>query len=386
MTLSPHEIVVALRDLVADLMSQTTPPAARPVGGEVPTSTAPTLFFCTLPKSGTVFTWDSLVACTGLAMPNLSADAEDWQTYFTGHEYRHRTIYASGDFFTQRLRPDELKLWYPTGYVLGGHMMPSFHNIAALRAAGSKRITVLMRDPRDATVSWAHHIAKYGPEHLDYHSKIYPLPRDFFDRPFAEQVALHVRNFLPMAVTWVEAWLDWTARGAERGLDVQLVYFDALRSEPRAYIDSICRFHGFAHADLDKMPAAEAGKRHFRKGLHGDWCETFSPDDQAFANLAIGQRLADAFSQAASRDGDAQAGRVALHEGRVREAALLLLRAAEQFPGVPAIWADLDDACTRLGHPLPPVEAPGPEIDSHAAWFLVPQARLRAARAVASGF
>jgi hypothetical protein len=280
-------------------------------------SDRPSLFFVTLPKSGTVFLWESLCQVTGLAMPNLSANMSQWNQYETGIEYRHDTVCSSGDFFTQRLLPDRLSLYFPNGFVWGAHMPANFHNVQALEAAGVRQLTLLIRDPRDATVSWTRHLNGYGPSCRSYQSKIYSLPPDFFEWPFQDQLGYHVRTFLPMAVNWLESWLQYFADPARR-IDMCIVYFDELKLDPRAFIKRIVDFHGYSDAALASIPPVEPGKRHFRRGQHREWRDAFSDQDKQFAELLIGERLSCAFRKAAVAHPAFGRGMSSFHAERLR--------------------------------------------------------------------
>lgn len=255
------------------------------------------IFFVTLPKSGTVFTWQTLEAMTGLKQPNLNADKSQWKDYASGLEYRHETIYASGDFATQRLLPHRLGQFLPNGYIFGAHMPPVYHNMQALEVAGVNRIVVTLRDPRDATVSWAHHVEGRGDGYRNYQSKIYSLPFRFFDLPYEDQLAFHVRNFLPMAVTWIEAWLDFYANPSTN-VDILFVYYDDLKSNPIRYFDRIHRFLDLGQMDEGKIPHPEKGKMHYRQGKHGSWFDEFSQDDKSLSDLLMGDRILASFAKA----------------------------------------------------------------------------------------
>jgi len=327
------------------------------------------IFFVTLPKSGTVFTWDTLVALTGLTQPNLSASPAEWQDYRNGLEYRHSTIYASGDFATQRLLPHRLRNYLPEGYVFGAHMPPVFHNIRALEQAGVERIVVLLRDPRDATVSWSHHVAAQGPDYSNYQSKIYSLTPGFFDLPAHEQLTHHVRNFLPMAVTWLEAWLDFYAN-KDRRLEVLLVYFDELKADPVGYFGKILAHFGYCEFDAELIPIPEKGTRHYRQGEHEAWKTEFGDVDKTLSEALIGNRLVDAYQRASQAS--IEAASTSDSQGQDQAAAKLnmLADALEQFPNSPAIASAAINEAKTLGAPqnlfdlLATVEKKKPDTDS----------------------
>jgi hypothetical protein len=66
------------------------------------------LFFVSLPKSGTVFTWHCLQSATGLRIPDFQ-QLEGWSDYTAGRDFSCPDLYACGDYNTQMLRPGNVK-------------------------------------------------------------------------------------------------------------------------------------------------------------------------------------------------------------------------------------------------------------------------------------
>lgn len=289
------------------------------------------IFFVTLPKSGTVFTWDSLEIATGLNKPNLSENNEEWSQYRNGLDYHHSTIYASGDFATQRLLPESIKKYLPNGYVFGAHMCATYHNIQTLINNNVRKIVVLLRDPCDATVSWSHHLKKYGETERNYHSKIYYIPSNFFEKDYSEQLSYHVRNFLPMAINWIESWLDYYAN-EHRHLDMLIVYYDELKKDPQSYIEKLLNFYDYKTYDLSILPKPEKGLRHFRKGEHGAWNYEFSEDDKSFTELLVKNRLKNAYELAAQAHKGYKQAKIEIKNDNYKLALIHLNNALLQFP------------------------------------------------------
>jgi hypothetical protein len=163
-----------------------------------------------------------------------------------------------------------------------------------LRDAGFDKVTALVRDPRDATVSWTYHLRTMARSMMNYNSFIQHLPADYFHWSHADQLAFQVRTFLPTAVNWIEGWAGASMQNLVR---VHFVRFDELRTQPQFVFQRIFEFHGVSEFDLAKVPAPEPGKRHFRKGESGTWRNEFSESDKAFANNLIGRRLDRVFDR-----------------------------------------------------------------------------------------
>jgi len=176
-----------------------------------------------------------------------------------------------------------------------------------LEESGIDRVTVLLRDPRDAFVSWVHHLRRLGLSARNYHSKIYHIPRDYYEWSLEKQFDFQVRSFLPTTINWVEGWLDYYA-SPDRKIDILFVLYDELKREPAKYIKRIVDFHGIEDVDFSKLVVPEQGKMHFRKGEHEQWRVDFSPENQHLADEMLQDRIASGFKAAAlSHRGNRQA-------------------------------------------------------------------------------
>lgn len=304
------------------------------------------IFFVSLPKSGTVYTWTMLERVTGLSMPRFH-ELQGWRDYSAGLDFACPHLYACGDYNTQLLRPDTMK-YYLKGFVFGAHMQASFHNMEVLKVNNIERISVLLRDPRDALVSWVHHLRKLGPSSRNYHSKIYNLAPAYYDWSLPEQVAYQIRTFLPTIVNWVEGWLHQFAV-ADGGIEILFVYFDELKRAPKRYLQRILQFHGIDGADLSAVSVPEVGQLHFRKGQHGQWREEFSAHDQALAADLMQGRLQAAFTAAAAAHPANRAASEALKMGRFRDAAAAAFEVVQQYSNDKAAYETFALVCDKAG-------------------------------------
>jgi hypothetical protein len=109
------------------------------------------IFLATLPKSGTEFVRGGIHDATQLIDPQQLWDAELVQQFWTG--YCNRTdVGGTGLFVSERLNLSELSSLVPNGFLQASHCMANYHNLCTLRDAPFKRVSVLVLDPRDATV------------------------------------------------------------------------------------------------------------------------------------------------------------------------------------------------------------------------------------------
>jgi hypothetical protein len=326
-----------------------------------------TMFLTTLPKSGTEFISGGIRDATKLMSSFEDADQSSRRMYLSGY-YNSDDMISSGVFASERLNLRQVRRCMPTGYLLASHAAATHHNIRVLQDAGCNRVTAVVRDPRDSTVSWTHHVRALGPSMRNFHSLVQHVPRDYFDWPHARQLAFQVRTFLPAAVNWIESWLGVVAE-SDGLLDIQIVYFDELSRHPRAMFERMFEFHGVADYDLEKIQPPRAGVRHFRKGEHDAWREEFSDADCAFADNLINDRLVRAFNRAA-------AGHPALPKAAAAErgndpavAARHFLSVLRQFGAHRPAWEGLARSLRRLDVVNVPIaDTPNP--------FLVPTVEL----------
>src|SRR5437870_472095 len=73
--------------------------------------------------------------------------------------YHNRSDVAStGIFVSERLHLNGMQRLAPKGYLSVSHCRATYHNLCVLRDASFGRASALIRDPRDATVSWTYHL------------------------------------------------------------------------------------------------------------------------------------------------------------------------------------------------------------------------------------
>lgn len=252
----------------------------------------------TLPKSGTDFTVNNLMRMTDLAIPAVYTDAEFMETYRTGHYPLDDRLISFGSFDTQFLLPTGVARYAKGGFLVPTHMGASHHNLCTAREAGFQRITIMMREPRDATVSLTYHIRKAGAGLRNLHSEFQYLPPDYFDWSHEDQLAFQVRVFLPRAINWIEGWFD-AVQTADPDFALQFVYFDELRSDSASMLSRLGAFHGLPGMVADETMAAQ-DTAHYRSGAHEQWRDEFPAEDQGLAEALIGRRIEDASERAVS--------------------------------------------------------------------------------------
>lgn len=255
--------------------------------------------FClvTLPKSGTMFTWQNLVNATNKGYPEWLYDEKLVEKSQTGLDYLVEGNCTTGDFVSQKIVDvKQLKHDIDSSTILTFHMPANRHNIECLKSQGVNKLTVLFRDPRDALVSWVHHLNNKLNTRLEEVQKFYFLP-DFYSKlTLKEQFSFQIKTYFPLCISWLESWIYY-AQLMKGEIDIQIVYFEQMRKFPKEYFESICNFHTDVQLCPELLSSANQGSLHFRKGKSGNWKEEIDHSDFQLMDLIEGKRIETALSK-----------------------------------------------------------------------------------------
>ncbi len=213
----------------------------------------PTVLLVTIPKSASETIWNRLAGGLALAQAHLSL----------------------GLFPHCLLLPCRLRAVRGGGLAAKEHIFPSQTNLALLAEAGLRRVFVHLRDPRQATLSWAHFVL-----HDISRRKLGPLwrrtvpPRAVLERGFEAVLDWSIERVLPLYVAFARAWTRFAEAG--RGFEIALGTYEAFLDDPTAYLRSILAHFGIDAAAYDHTAAAAAESVHLRRGRKEEWREVFT--------------------------------------------------------------------------------------------------------------
>lgn len=159
------------------------------------------------------------------------------------------------------------------------------------------RIVLHMRDPRQATLSWAHHVNRlvglnpHGPS-----GTVHQPPEDFCRWPFQRQIDWHIDRHLVSLVAWLRQWI-----GAEQTspLKIRWTRFDELVTDERALFERILAFHDIPMDGVELRPPAKTIAYHYRCGRTNEWKEVFTAKQKARCRAIIGDDILDHFGWSA---------------------------------------------------------------------------------------
>lgn len=234
----------------------------------------PSVLFVSVPKSGTVFTQQTLARGVGLEIASV----------------------AVGSFPRYAMSVKELARFRHGGMIAAEHCNASMENLQSL-AAFLDRWVVHIRDPRSVLLSWVHHLNRlYAEQDTAPHELLYVCPTPphaFFGYPFFRQVEWNIEHFLPNVLGWIRTWVETHDSGRYNIL--LTTYSDILASEDD-FLARILDFYGIPH-DLLRRPRLEKTIHgsHFRVGRADEWRDAFSADQIARTTRMIGDDLLERF-------------------------------------------------------------------------------------------
>lgn len=236
----------------------------------------PAVCLNTMPKSASIFIQDVLHHALGLERVRIS----------------------SGFFPDDLVVPTWLSALAEGGRITQEHLPARPLNLRLL-TRHIDRLVWHVRDPRQATLSWTHHVAKLRRDKRDAElAMIEPvLPADYFDRDLAGQLDWQIDRHLPLLVAWTEGWLD-VLDADDPPLKMLCTRFEDFRADKDAFFSRILAFYEIDPAHmraitplLERTQALRQGQAHFRAGQTEEWRDIFTPEQRRRATACLGARV-----------------------------------------------------------------------------------------------
>lgn len=164
-----------------------------------------------------------------------------------------------------------------------------------------ERMVVHVRDPRQAMLSWLHHL-----DNFEAHRDIVPacalgleasspaLPKDYFERSFSAKIDYLLDTHFPQLLSWTEGWVE--AAESKTGPKIKITTFEDFVADPDGFLNSLLDYFDISHEQFEasNLPRKEA-QTHFRKGLTDEWKEVFSDTQKSAAQKMIPKSLTKKF-------------------------------------------------------------------------------------------
>ncbi len=220
----------------------------------------------TLPKSGSVYIRNSLLSITGSEHLSVSNG------------------YAFNDFFSvnQILNATSSN----NIYLSQEHVMPYDFNLDVIRFFKLKSV-VHVRDPRQALLSWMHHINRYtGGNPLSHHNLfVRPLIKEnYFSLNFSDQIDYQIEKYLPQCIKFIDSWFSF----AKKNKNILLTEYMQLKNEQKLF-DEILNFYNLNNINIpDKIELGSSiDDTHIRLGESDEFLRVFNRRQRRIAYRMI---------------------------------------------------------------------------------------------------
>lgn len=229
----------------------------------------PGILLNSLPKSASESIWNKLAEGLGMAQGHVSL----------------------GLFPDCCLFPHRVGLLAQGGLIAKEHIPASRHNLDTLAACGLGKLVLNLRDPRQASLSWAHFVKNDVSMRLlaPIWRQIVP-PRDILDSDFPALLDWVIERYLPLSLTWIAGWTEEMRRGEAATVRVHAARFETFREDPGSYFSALLDFLEIEPAAFSSAATAETV--HLRRGAIDEWRAVFSPEQTERAWSKIPDDLA----------------------------------------------------------------------------------------------
>ncbi|MEG3969484.1 tetratricopeptide repeat protein [Microcoleus sp. T2B6] len=232
----------------------------------------PGIFLNTLPKSGSMYVLEAI--SNGLKKPWMRIAVDDGENISRG---------------AVNILAAKMKLAHE-------HLPASLRNLCLITEV-LDRLIVHVRDPRQAMLSWVHHLSKTIAETEDVISLMHMIPdaENYFSLPLTEQISWQIeKGHLSAVINFIEGWLD---AEADPSFYPKILFtkYEDLAADPQAFFESILNFYEIDKSRFTFPEPPQQGKLHYRKGRADEWREVFTAEQVEKASSMIPQRLFDKF-------------------------------------------------------------------------------------------
>lgn len=201
----------------------------------------------TVPKSASETIWNRLAAGLGMAQSHVSM----------------------GLFPECTVLPYRMQTFMQGGIIAKEHLPATAYNVRQVRAAGINRMIFHVRDPRQATLSWAHFVQDDVSMRLLAPIWRQVVPKaQVLDDGLSATIDWAIDRYLPQLVKFMTDW-DALGRDPDQDLEVKFLSFEYFREHGDAYFDEVLDFYDIPRETFE--PGADSEDVHYRKGELEEW-------------------------------------------------------------------------------------------------------------------
>jgi Sulfotransferase domain len=177
----------------------------------------------------------------------------------------------------EEILPDKLHEFFALERAVGGgHILPTPQNLHLLASHRVTKIAILVRDPRDALISWWHHL-----ERSDIKARrlagLLParsMSANYYEFSAEEKLRELIERRFPEFQAWIVDWLDFADTSS--AVQCHINRFEHFATNQRGALGAMLAFFGH---DVDPVLPDVSGEKgggihaptHFRRGKVGSY-------------------------------------------------------------------------------------------------------------------
>jgi hypothetical protein len=201
---------------------------------------------------------------------------------------------------SQNIIPEKFDEFLACEHAVGGeHLLANEHNLGLLAAQNVHKVALLIRDPRDALISWWKHFHR-----SDMKARANELisggflPQGYYELEPQQQLRQHIERDYSFFQNWIT---DWTkVAESSSGPECHVLRYEEFVADQRRSVHRLLTFFGHDVDPVfpDTQGARDAGihtETHFRRGRVGSHKDEAAPELIALLNERLSTDLAARF-------------------------------------------------------------------------------------------
>ncbi len=156
------------------------------------------------------------------------------------------------------------------------------------------RIVLHLRDPRQAALSFLHHMNKFQQENPGATKTKHVPPDGYMEWSFEKQLDWHIENYLVGTAGWLREWVAELDR-LDCPLKIHVTRYEDLLEDHVRFFRDILSFFDIDPAKVPLILPPQTSAMHYRQGTADEWKNVYNPAQKKRAAEILGDDLRQRF-------------------------------------------------------------------------------------------
>jgi len=186
------------------------------------------------------------------------------------------------------------------------HMAATKYNLDVLYYSGLTKFVVLFRDPRDALVSWAHHLEREDVVNNPWHRCLLIsggiISEQYYSFSWTEKLDDLINRYFPIMAEWIKKWVQVIE--SDNRFNIKIATYEEFNHNKNTFIENILRLYCIDiqstqiawPSDSNRIDKNINLDTHLRKGKVGSYLEELSSGQIKKLNSLYDKELFSRFS------------------------------------------------------------------------------------------